>query len=324
MESRLLEYMLRVAELGSINKAAADLHLSQPALSRHIAALEAEMGAKLFTRTQSGVQLTDAGLLLTEKARPLLRQFSILKEQVGETAAGQLSVGVPPSWHKVFTTPFIRTLVDQHPDIKLRIHEGVSHLLRDQLLAGILDLCVMPFDASPPAGFRQTALVREPLIVLGNAAEKLTPSEATPIARLDGAKLVLPGRPNALRALVEHMLVRKGMVFRTAIEVGTLSLCMELAEQGMGLTVLPACALNNVARQDAISWSPLRGLALTWALYENQARSHSHALREGKRVMMATLEHAIDTRHWYGLEAMGSLAKKTPSVAPSAAGHAPA
>lgn len=310
MESRLLEYMLRVAELGSINKAAADLHVSQPALSRHIAALEAEMGTKLFIRTQNGVQLTDAGLLLSEKARPLLRQFSILKEQVGEVAAGQLSIGAPPSWHKVFTTPFIRTLVGQYPDIKLRIHESVSHLLRDQMLSGMLDLCIMPFDAAPPAGFKQTALVREPLIALGSAAEKLSPRDATPIARLNGAKLILPGRPNALRALVEHMLTRKGMVFRTAVEAGTLSLCMELAEQGLGLTVLPACALNNVTCPEAISWSPIRGLALTWALYENQARSHSHALREGRRVVMATLEHAIETRQWYGLEAMGSLAKK--------------
>jgi len=155
-------------------------------------------------------------------------------------------------------------------------------------------------------------LVREPLIVLGSAAEQLSPREMTPISRLNGAKLVLPARPNALRGLVEHMLTRKGMVFRTAVEAGTLSLCMELAEQGIGLTVLPACALNNLTRQDAISWSPIRGLALTWALYENQARSHSHALREGKRLLMATLETAIESGDWYGLEAMGALSNRLP------------
>ena len=86
MDSRLLEYFLRVAELGSINKAAADLHLSQPALSRHVAALEHEMGTKLFNRSQGGVQLTDAGNLLSDRARPLLRQFTMLKAQIGEKA----------------------------------------------------------------------------------------------------------------------------------------------------------------------------------------------------------------------------------------------
>lgn len=309
MESRLLEYLLRVAELGSINKAAADLHLSQPALSRHIAALEEEMGTKLFSRSQSGVSLTESGQLLAERARPLLRQFSILKEQVGEMAAGQLSIGIPPSWHKVFTSPFIKNLVTQSPQIKLRVHEGVSHILRDHMMAGILDLCVIPFDTSPPLGFKQTALVREPLVLVGSAGEKLNPDEATPLSRLDGTKLVLPGRPNAVRALVEHMLLRKGMEFRTAVETDTLGLCLDLARQGIALSVVPACALSGNEFGDEISWSPIRGLYLTWSLFESQARSHSQAVREGKRVLIATLQDTIKSKSWWGLEAMGSLGK---------------
>src|SRR6266576_3921569 len=115
MESRILEYYLRVAELGSINKAAADLHLSQPALSRHIAALEHEMGTQLFTRTQAGVVLTEGGKLLSDRARPLLRQFGIIKEQVASTAAGQVAIGIPPSWQQVFTSHLVVRMVDQFP-----------------------------------------------------------------------------------------------------------------------------------------------------------------------------------------------------------------
>ena len=98
MELRHLEFFLRVSELGSINRAASTLSLSQPALSRYIAALEHEMGTPLFSRTQGGVKLTDAGKLLHERVRPLLRQFQVLKEQVGEEAAGQVAVGLPPAW----------------------------------------------------------------------------------------------------------------------------------------------------------------------------------------------------------------------------------
>lgn len=110
MDSRLIEYFLRVAELGSINKAAADLRLSQPALSRYVASLEHELRAKLFTRTQGGVQLTEAGTLLRERARPILRQLTNLIEQVGDRASGQLSVGVPPSWQFLFTSKFVARL----------------------------------------------------------------------------------------------------------------------------------------------------------------------------------------------------------------------
>ena len=315
MDSRLLEYFLRVAELGSINKAAADLHLSQPALSRHIASLEHEMGTKLFNRTQGGVTLTDSGKLLSDRARPLLRQFTILKEQVGEKAAGQLAIGIPPSWHQVFTSVFVSNMVRQYPSVSLRVYEGVSNVLRDYMLAGLLDLCIVPFDASPAAGYRQTALVREPLVLVGRAEDGLQPDEPAPVSRLDGLRLVLPGRPNMLRAQVEHTLSRKGMQFRLGVETDTLSLCMELARQGVGHTVVPACTLYQHVFGDTISWSPVKGMYLTWALCENQARTHSQAVREGRRLVLHTVSEALASRQWFGAERLGNSILKAEATA---------
>lgn len=302
MHTRLLEYMLRVAELGSINKAALNLNLSQPTLSRHIASLEQMMGTKLFVRTQGGVSLTAAGKLLADRARPLLRQFSMLKDQVGEMASGQLSIGMPTSWQKIFTSRFIGTLVNQHPEIRLRVHEGVSNVLRDHLLAGVLDLCVIPFEPAPPAGYTQTPLVREPLVLLGNSRENLDPGESTPLSRINGAKLILPGCPNAITSQIEHTLKRKGMHFNLAVETDTLGLCLDLAQEGLGLTIVPACALYQHGMSD-ISWSPLRGFYLTWSLFESLARSHSQAVHEGRRLVHSTLADAIDPAAWYGAEA---------------------
>lgn len=309
MDSRLLEYFLRVAELGSINKAAGDLDLSQPALSRHIASLEHEMGTKLFNRTQGGVHLTDSGKLLSDRARPLLRQFTILKEQVGEKAVGQLAIGIPPSWQHVFTSPFVAKMTSQYPAVTLRIHEAVSNMLREFMFAGLLDLCIVPFDSAHAAGYRQTALVREPLVLVGAASEQLDPAEPAPVAKLDGVKLVLPGRPNVLRAHVEHALTRKGMSFRLAVETDTLTLCLELARAGIGWTVVPACALYEHGMGDAISWAPVRGLYMTWALCENQARTHSQAVREGRRLVLATVSDSLAAKVWFGAEAMGSAVK---------------
>jgi LysR family transcriptional regulator, nitrogen assimilation regulatory protein len=311
MDSRLLEYFLRVAELGSINKAAADLHLSQPALSRHVASLEHEMGTKLFNRSQGGVQLTDAGKLLSDRARPLLRQFTMLKAQIGEKAAGQLAIGIPPSWQHVFTSAFAEKMIDQYPSVTLRVYEGVSHVLRDYMFAGLLDLCIVPFDTSPAAGYRQTAMVREPLVLVGSAKAELDPAESAPVSRLDGVKLVLPGRPNMLRGQVEHTLARKGMVFRLAVETDTLTLCLDLASRGLGFTVVPACALHNHGFGDSISWAPVRGLFLTWALYENQARTHSQAVREGRRLVLATVAEALAAKIWFGAESVGGAVTKS-------------
>jgi LysR family nitrogen assimilation transcriptional regulator len=315
MDSKLLEYFLRVAELGSINKAAADLHLSQPALSRHIAALEHEMGTQLFTRTQGGVVMTDSGKLLSDRARPLLRQFAILKEQVGEMASGQVSIGIPPSWQHVFTAPFVERMLAQHPGVSLRVHEGVSHVLRDYMFAGLLDLCIVPFATTPAAGYRQTALVREPLVLVGNAKAGLSASEPSPVSKLDGVQLVLPGRPNVLRAQVEHTLARKGMAFRVAVETDTLTLCLDLARRGIGYTVVPACAVVDHQLGDAITWSPVRGLYMTWALCENQARTHSAAVRESRRLVFEIVSQALASARWAGAESASTVLGKLPKAA---------
>ena len=310
MDSRLLEYFLRVAELGSINKASADLQLSQPALSRHIAALEHELGTRLFTRTQGGVVLTEGGKLLADRARPLLRQFAMVKEQVGEMAAGQLSIGIPPSWQHVFTSPFVERMVAEVPGVTLRVHEGVSNVLRDYMFAGLLDLCIVPFATAPAAGYRQTSLIREPLVLVGHAKAGLSPDEPTPVSRLDGVKLVLPGRSNVLRTLVEHTLARKGMTFRLAVETDTLTLCLDLARRGVGHTVVPACAVHAHVKGQSICWSPVRGLNMTWALCENQGRMHSQAVREGRRLVFETVADALASRSWFGAEPVGTALRR--------------
>ncbi len=304
MDLILFEYFLRVAELGSINRAAADLNLSQPALSRHIARLEHELACELFVRSQGGVSLTDAGQLLADRARPLLRQFTVLKQQVGDKAAGQLSVGIPPSWQRIFTSAFVKNLATQYPGIALRIYEGVSNILRDNMMAGLLDLCIVPFDDSLTRGYRQTSLVREPLVLVCRKDVALRPDVPVSLAYIDGIKLILPARPNAIRIQLEHALTRKGMSFVLAVEPDTLGLCMDLTLQGLGSTVMPACALYQFPRANELSWAPIRGQVMTWALFENLSRSHSQAVREARRIVLSTIADSLSCNLWFGGESV--------------------
>lgn len=307
MNSRLLEYFLRVAELGSINKAAADLHLSQPALSRHIAALEHEMGATLFNRTQGGVTLTDSGKLLSERARPLLRQFSVLKEQVSEQVAGQLAIGIPPSWQKVFTIGFVQKMAVSHPGVFLRVHEGISHMLRDYMVAGLLDLAVMPFETAPHDGYRQTALVREPLVLVEHVGSARPQGAVVSIEQLSGVRLVLPSRANPLRTLIEHSIRRKELDFRVCLEADTLQLCLELVRAGVAATIAPSSALHEFAEDPLTVRTPVKGLFVTWALFENKARTHSPAVTLGHKAVLQTLKESLTTNRWSGVETMKNV-----------------
>ena len=303
MDSKLIDYFLRVAELGSINKAAVDLRLSQPALSRYIASLEHELRAKLFTRTQGGVQLTDAGMLLRERARPILRQLSNLVEQVGDRAAGQLSIGVPPSWQYLFTSKFVARLIAKYPSIALRVHEGVSHALREDMHAGMLDLAIIPFAGGSPNGYADMALIREPLILVSHKGTALHPDKPVSLSRLDNLNLALPGKSNAIRAQIENSLARRNMAFKHVFEIDAMNLSMDLARQGVSDTVTPCCAVSGNPRwEDAVSWAPIRGMYMTWALCENTARSHSPAVSEGRQLITQVVDEAVASGEWLGAE----------------------
>ncbi|MES1978611.1 MAG: LysR family transcriptional regulator [Pseudomonadota bacterium] len=307
MDFQLIEYFLRVVEIGSINRAAASLGLSQPSLSRHIASLEHLMGSTLFTRTQSGMQLTESGRLLSEKARPLLRQFAMLKEQVAQKANGQLAIGIPPSWKYLFTAPYVEKLTEQFPGIALRVYEGVSNVLRDYMYGRLLDLAIVPFNTPPVAGYRQTALVREPMVVVGRSRDGLRQDHPVNLSYLDGLKFVLPGRPNVARVQLEHALERKGMTFSIAVETDTLSLNLDLVNRGVGFTVVPACSLHGHGLGHGISWAPIKGQYVTWALCENEDRLHSTAMQEGRKLAIHTVMEALQKEVWIGAEPVGVL-----------------
>ena len=301
MDSKSIEFFLRVVEFGSINKAAGDLNISQPSLSRIMRSLEHEIGAVLFTRSQGGVQLTDAGRLLSERARPLLAQFALLKEQLGETS-GQVALGIPPSWQEVITSELIKRIMTGSPNVTLRIHEGVSHVLRENMIAGLLDLCIVPFSSSPLSGYTQTNLIREPLLLVGHKSERLDSTIPVDLQKLNGIKLVLPSKPNSIRQLIEHSLQRQSLKFKLAMQVDTLGLCMNVASQNLAFTVVPACAVINIKDDHEISWSPIKSLYLTWALFENEARFHSPAVKECRRALVETLQNCLSSGRWIGAE----------------------
>lgn len=300
MNSKYLEQFLRVAEMGSINKAAVELKISQPSLSRNVSLLEYEMGTELFVRSRSGVRLTEAGKLLFDQARPLLRQFTVLREQIGKMAHGQVAVGIPPSWRAVLTTEFAEEVVREDDDIQIRVNENVSHALREQLTAGVVDMCIAPAERNSNPDFKQTPIVKEPLALVGNADAGLDETNPVPLQTLDGLPLVIPPRPNAIRNMVEQDLAKRGIDLNVAMETDTLSLCLTMCERNAGYTVTPRCALLSNAHIQGITWAPIEGEDVTWALFENRKRTHSQAVRKCRKMLLARVSEKLAQGQWSG------------------------
>src|ERR1700742_4308430 len=117
---RNLRYFVVVADPLHFGRAADELHIAQPALSRQIRALEHDLGTPLFTRDRHGVALTDAGRQLLADAGPLLASAHAVRRRVTAAARGsqRLMVGYRAG---IAVTPAVRLFADRHPDVRVDV-----------------------------------------------------------------------------------------------------------------------------------------------------------------------------------------------------------
>src|SRR4051794_12551892 len=133
------------ADARNLSRAAALLHLTQPALSKQISSLEDDLGMRLFDRVSSGVQLTSAGQDLLGRARQLLLQAEDLRERarlLQSGATGVLNVGATSMSIESFVAPFILGFREQRPQVEVRVTEGGGMQLLRRVELGDLHLAI--------------------------------------------------------------------------------------------------------------------------------------------------------------------------------------
>jgi len=136
---------------------------------------------------------------------------------------------------------------------------------------------------------------------VGASDAGLQPDKPVPLSRLQNRKLALAGKQNVIRSSIENAMARQRLEFTLLFELDAMHLSMDLARQGVADTVTPCCAVSGNAHwEELISWSPIRGAYLTWALCENTARSHSPAVAEGHRIVLDMVDEIICSKIWRG------------------------
>ena len=298
MDARRLEYFLRTIELGSINRAAAELNLSQPSLSRWLAILERDVGAPLLIRTRQGIRATHAGEILIERIRPILQQLSALRNEIGVRASSQVTFGMPSSMQRIITAPFVCQIAREKPHISLHVHEGLNDAIRGWMERGIVDVGIMVCTERVPDAFSTVPLVVEQLLLVGNAQARLALDSPVSIAQLDNIPMILPGRPNVVRAQVEHAVRRAGGNYNSRFEADTPSLCLELTRRGLGFTIMPYCAVHGPIESAEFTAAPVRTLKVIWAMHINRAREHLASVRNLTSELRAFIAAQISEGQW--------------------------
>ena len=142
MEMRLLRYFLEAANESSITRAAQNLHITQPSLSRQLAQLEEELGRKLYTRESYGIRLTEEGLLLKKRAAEILglaeKTISELSDST-ETLSGTVYIGAGETAGVRHIAAVLRELRTKYPCVTYRMISGDAEDVADKLDKGLTD-----------------------------------------------------------------------------------------------------------------------------------------------------------------------------------------
>lgn len=245
MDLRQLRYFVRIVDLGSLSKAAADLYVAQPALSRQVAALEAELKTPLLVRTVRGVTPTDAGTALYRQAQGMLRQLSRIPEEVrsaGALPAGTVSIGLPYSVSNVLAPALVAGVRAELPAVRLVITESVSGVLEEQLDGGRLDIGMLYETERRPRGIEERPLLVEDLFLV--TAGKERGRGEVPLADVMRHPFILPGRSNATRRILEKAVAKAGGALEVVAEADSASTIKAMVQAGIGATVMSRSALH--------------------------------------------------------------------------------
>jgi len=258
VELRHLRYFLALAERMNFTQAAAQVHVTQSTLSHQIAQLEAELGAKLFDRSDRRVTLAAAGELFLPKAIKALAEIDsgiALMNTSRKTLTGELRIGTTPTLNMEVVPHCLALFSRDHPSMRVMADEGTGDGLIADLRAGRLDLVVAyrPFDL---AGLVFEPLYTEEMVVVVNGDHPFARRRRLRVVELHRRELVLPPRKFTTRVQLDEAFEAAGAEPIVAMEMSSIAAMLKLVQQAPLATIVSRSALSEHLGLHAI---PLEG-----------------------------------------------------------------
>ena len=248
---RHLDAFSAIARAGSLKRAAEEMHLSQPAMSKTLAELEHILGVALMDRDRAGARLTQEGeifLQFAEQSTAALRH-GLRSVQAGGSHRASLSVGVLPSVASSLLPLAVQSFARTNPDTVLELHEGPHYDLTSRLRSGRLDLVVGRLgtpESMQGLVFRQ--LYAEEVVAVAAAG-----SPAATVRRLEDLaafRILYPPPDSAIRPLVARMMIARGVpLFGNRIESASAAFgrALTLSDPGTVWLISRGVVLDDLA-----------------------------------------------------------------------------
>lgn len=237
-----------VAKTKSFSESSRVLHISQPAISKHIQNLEYELNTLLFYRTNRGIELTPEArnlLVYVERAYNFLMLGEKELQESKELIRGKVSVGVPTFIGVNFLNDPVKEFMKEHPNIIVKMASHSNSTLLDMLAQHTLDILVIPDLDVVPKDVKVVELRKEKYCFAYSSKYSLK-KDITRLNDLIDEKLLLPVKKTVARKNLDDVFNRKGLVADPIMELGSNEIMLNYIKEGMGIGyILESVAKSN-------------------------------------------------------------------------------
>ena len=252
MEIRQLESFREVVREGSFTAAAKKLHMTQPAISLHIKALETELKARLLDRDTRGVRLTTAGAALLESADAALANLQEATRRIAEIQAPErgtvvLACGDTVALHLL--PPALTRFRKEHPLAEVHINNHGSKAILEMVLSREADLGIVTRPPFLDAALWSRILLEEQLLLALPRKHPLAERKRISTQALQGEAAVLLAKPAETRYLIDRGLRDASVELTVVMESGNLEVVKAYVTNGLGLSIVPEMALSATDRR---------------------------------------------------------------------------
>ena len=270
MELRVLRYFLAVANEGSVSRAAAALHVTQPTLSRQLMDLEDELGTKLFRRSSRSTTLTESGVYFRRRAEEIVALADAAQAEFrgqDDVISGDIAIGGGESPGFALLAEAAQRVQSAHPGVHFRLYSGNGNDVTERLERGVLDfaLCIAPIDLSRYHTLELSA--RDTWGVLMPADSPLAASDSIRPEQLRDKPLIISSQ-SRVDTMLSEWFGEDIQRLRIAARGNLLYNISHLVRQGMGYAVT-LDGIINTAGDSGLTFRPLNPpleatLTLAW------------------------------------------------------------
>ncbi len=246
-----LKAFIAVAEQGSFSLAAEELHLCQPAVSKRIAAIEAELNTHVFDRIGKKITLTEAGQTLLPRAQRILmelddscRAISNLSDEV----TGRLRIGTSHHIGLHRLPPILRKYTQQYPDVELDLHFMDSEQACRLVEKGELELGIVTLPSQQTTSIQTTQIWDDPLSVVVAKTHVLAKKKKVTLHDLAEHGAILPGSGTFTREIVQSAFEELDIKLNTTLSTNYLETIKMMVSIGLGWSVLPETMIDKDLR----------------------------------------------------------------------------